>query len=404
MPYISQLLNNTVTDSSDNVVGRLDDVLISLKEGFFAPLEFLAVLTYEKKILYVPYEYVENFTSKEISLKSSFSKISFENLPDNRHFIPLKKEVLDRQIVDITGTRLVRVNDLRIGDFKSRMCVLAIDASFKGFLRRMDFSDNIFTRWIKPSLIDWRQAQLLDSGPLKLKTLSEEMRRLHPADLANIVEELDVKQGSTLLTSLGDSQAAKVLEEVEPHLQNLLVKYLGPEKAGKILSQMSSDEVVDLIKTFSSEDAGRFLSKVSGNKVQRVQKLLKYANNTAGGLMTPDFVSARPDWKVEQVVEEVKKASPGLRSLVYVYVTSEDGKFHGVVSLRRILLAKPDDIVKNLSKSVNTGSLKATDKLKKIIKLMTRYNLNAAAVLDKNKKLLGVVTIDDVLRQLFPHA
>lgn len=404
MPYISQLLNNKVTDNSDAVVGRLDDVLISIKEGSFAPLEFLAVLTYERKILYVPYEFVENFTSSEISLKVSFAKIAYEKLPDNRQFIPLKKEVLDRQIVDITGTRLVRVNDLRIGDFKSRMCVLAIDASFKGFLRRMDLSNNFLVRWIKPSLIDWRQAQLLDSGPLKLKTLSEEMRRLHPADLANIVEELDVKQGSSLLASLGDSQAAKVLEEVEPHLQNLLVKYLGPEKAGKILSQMSSDEVVDLIKTFSSEEAGRYLSKVSRNKAQRVQRLLKYPNNTAGGLMTPDFVSVRPDWTVKETIEEIKKASSAFRSLVYVYVTKEDGKFYGVVSLRRILLAEPDELVKNLSKSVSAGSLKATDKLKKIIKLMTRYNLNAAAVLDKNKKLLGVVTIDDVLRQLFPHA
>jgi sporulation protein YlmC with PRC-barrel domain/predicted transcriptional regulator len=403
MPYISQLLNNKVTDSTDKNVGKLTDVLISEKSENFAPLEFLEISANGQGTKFVPYEFVENFTSSEISLKNSFSKISVDSLP-NKRFVRLKKDVLDRQIVDIAGTRVVRVNDLRIGFSGGKMCVLGIDSSFKGFLRRMNLADNFVANFFKSKLIDWRQAASLEGGPLQIKAASEEMKRLHPADLANIVEELDLKQGSSLLASLDEKSAAKVLEEVEPNLQNLLVKYLGTEKAGKILSQMSSDEVVDLIKTFSEPEGAKLLSKLGVGKAQRVQGLLEYGDNTAGGLMTPDFVSVRPEWTIAEVVAEIAKVSSSLRSLVYVYVTGANGKFYGVVSLRRILLASPTETISKLSKSVNAGTLRPNDKMQKIIKLMTRYNLNAAAVVDKNKKLLGVVTIDDVMRQLFPKA
>ncbi len=403
MPYISQLLDNKVTDITDLGVGRLTDVLISSKGESFAPLEFLEITLSQKQTKFVPYEFVENFTSSEISLKNSFSKIALDSLP-KKNFIRLKKDVLDRQIVDIAGTRVVRVNDLRIGFSGGKMCVLGIDASFKGFLRRMGVGDNFFTHFLKPKLIDWRQAVSLDSGPLQIKAASEEMSRLHPADLANIVEELDIKQGSSLLASLDEKSAAKVLEEVEPNLQNLLVKYLGTEKAGKILSQMSSDEVVDLIKTFSEPEGAKLLSKLGVGKAQRVQGLLEYGDNTAGGLMTPDFVSVRPQWTVAETIAEIARVSVNFRSLGYVYVTDINGKFYGVVSLRRILLASPTELISKLSKSVSAGSLRPNDKMQKIIKLMTRYNLSAAAVVDKSKKLLGVVTIDDVMRQLFPNA
>ncbi len=404
MPYISELLNNTITDSSDDSVGKLQDILISPKADSFAPLEFLVVKSKEG-IKFIPYEYVANFNSSEISLKNLFNKASQDSLPKGQ-FVYLKKEVLDKQIVDVAGTRVVRVNDLRIGNFENKVCVLGIDSSFKGLLRRLGLAGSFLGKPFTVSLIDWRQATLVDSKKgLELNTAAGDLRHLHPADLANIVEELDVKYGSSLLAALDSREAAKVLEEVNPALQTILIKYLGPESAGKIMSQMSSDELADLVKTFSSEESGEFLSQVAGLKAQSVRRLLAYPDNTAGGLMTVDYVSCPPDTTVKQATEMIKKLSEGFRSIMYIYVVDSQGNFYGVVSLRRIVIASPNTSMGQLAKRFSKASaLKTGDKIEKIMQLMTKYNLYSAAVLDKDKKLVGVVTIDDIMRQLFPTA
>jgi CBS domain-containing protein len=404
MPYISHLLNNKVTDSSDHTVGYLKDVLISAQKDTFAPLKFLVINIPGKMIKFVAYEFVQNFDKGEILLKNLFSKIALDKLP-NEQFIYLKKDILDKQIVDLEGTRVVRVNDLRIGYFDRKMSVLAIDSSVRGLFRRLGWDNRFVNGLFKSSLIDWRQAQLLDNGPLQLNTSTKDLSQLHPADLANIVEELDVKQGSNILESLTDTQAAKVLEEVDPNLQNILVKYLGPERSAKILSQMSSDEFVDLIKSFSTAESRAILAKIKGSKVKNLEKLMSYPDNTAGGLMTLDYVTVRPEWTVLEAVEQIKKWSPNFRSIVFVYVTDTDGSFHGVVSLRRILVAENYKTMAELAKSFRSpAALRPSDKIPKIIRLMTRYNLFTAAVVDKEKKLLGIVTIDDVMRQLYPNA
>ncbi len=406
MPYISELLNNKVYDSSDSIAGKLEDILISSKNGSFSPLEYLVVKTIPgREIKFVPYSAVENFTSSEISLKNLFGSIALDRLPD-QPFIYLKKDVLDQQIVDVGGTRVVRVNDLRIGNFDNRTCVLAIDPSFRGLLRRLGLGSSFISSLFKVNLIDWRQAQLFErQGTVQLNTMVEHLAHLHPADLANILEDLDVKHGSRLLESLEEKEAAKVLEEVDPTWQNILVKYLGPEKAGTILNHMSTDEIVDLAKTFTNEESRKFLSQVQGGKAADIAKLAEYPDNTAGGLMTVEYVSARPDWTVSQTIEEVKRQSSDFRSIVYIYVTDDQHKFVGVVSLRRLIAAPPTDVIKNMAKRLTAASvLKPEDKMQKIIRLMTRYNLYTAAVLDEDKRLVGIVTIDDVMRQLFPAA
>lgn len=406
MPYISELLNNTVTDSSDAKVGKLEDILIIPKDGAFAPLEFLVIKTLSKEIRFVPYDFVANFNSSQITLKNLFNKIALTEVTAGHQYVYLKKDVLDRQIVDVVGTRVVRVDDLRIGVLENKMAVLGIDRSFRGILRRLGLDGFIFDRLFPVKLIDWRQAKFLEgSGPLKLNTAVEALAQLHPADLANIVEDLDVKSGSHLLASLDSVEAARVLEEVDPELQTILVQHLGPERAAKILTQMSSDEFADLVKTFSDPEAREFLSKVSGNRAQSIKKLLAYPDNTAGGLMTLDFFSARPDWTREQTIEEIRKVSTSIRSIVHIYVTDEDGRFRGAVSMRRLMLANKDEQMKKLAKDFPLHStLKPHDKISKVISLMTKYNLYIAAVVEKDKRLVGVVTIDDVMRLLAPSA
>lgn len=407
MPYISELLDNTVYDSSDIRVGKLQDILILRpQEGQFEPLEFLAIReNFGSRESFVPFSQVANFTGSQITLKGQFSKMAQAGRPPGG-YIGLKKDVLDRQVVDISGTRVVRVNDLRIGVVNEKMCVLAIDSSFRGLLRRIGLGGDVWDKFAKVNLIDWRQAQLIDgASDVHVSEVAENLGHLHPADIANIVEDLDIKQGSKLLASLDDKEAAKVFEELDPQLQNIFVNYLGSEKVSRILSHLPTDEFVDLVKTFSTEEARQILSRIKNGRRGSVEKLLAYPDNTAGGLMSTEYVAARPDWTVGRVTEEIRNLSDSLRSIIYVYVTEEDGKFRGVVSLRRLLIASPEESMGALAKPLAAyASLKPRDKMSKIIQLMTRYNLYTSVVLDKDKKLVGVVTIDDVMRQQYPAA
>ena len=402
MFYLSQILNSKVEDSADEMVGRLSDLLIKPKAGEYSPLVY-AVIKSRNKHFFIPYNQIEVLSPSEVSLKVLKSKIEETGINEN-DFTFLKRDVLDQQIVDIKGARVVRVNDLKLGIFEEKMSVIGIDVSSKGLFRRLGVASLDFLDLLKVNLIDWRNAQPV-KGTLKLDTLSKDLKKLHAADLANIIEDLNVSHGSRLVRSLDIKEAAKVIEEMDPSLQKILISHLGPEKATKIIEKMSSDEIVDLLQLLPAAQANQYLKRLQGGRLKKVQGLLEYEDDTAGGLMTTDFVVAEPDWSVERAVEEIRSASPGLRSILFIYVVDENGKFLGPASLRNLLLADKNKKMRDLLKPVDTlVTLKPENDMKEMVEIMTKYDLYTVAVLDNNGKLLGVVAIDDVMRQIAPEA
>jgi len=406
MLYLSHIIGTKILDSADHVVGLLQDLVISPKTGEYAPVRFLVVKPVKgRKDVFIPYEYVDDFSKEEVSLKTLFKKVEVEKQVSERSVF-LDRDVLDQQIVDVSGIRVVRVNDLRMGKVNGKMCVLGIDISTRGLLRRMGIEWMDVFNWFKVNMIDWRKAQPI-RRELKLSMSSNDLDRLHPADLANIIEDLNIQHGGNLVESLDAKDAAKVLEEVEPKLQKILVKYLGPDKASDILSQMSIDEVVDLMKGLPREEAKVFLSHLRGSKMKNVEKLLLYPDDTAGGLMTLDFMKVEPDMTVKQVLEEIKKHSSKYRSVLYVYIVDDDDKFKGVVSLRSLIVAESSKKMSDLTDENDfhrSSTLKPDDDVDEIMEVMTKYDLFTAAVLDEHGKLLGIVSIDDVMRHLVPNA
>ncbi len=405
MPYFSHLLNSLVRDSADNIVGRLEDMVITPQVGEYNPVDFILLKTKKnKKLAYLPYEYVENLGSMTISLKNIFANIPVTTAAP-KESVRLKRDILDQQIVDMKGARVVRVNDLRLGDFEGQMCVLGIDISTRGLLRRLGLESLDVFDVFKVNLIDWRQSQPV-KGFLRLNIVSKDLNKLHPADLAHIIEDLSVKQGSSLVTALDTKRAAQVFEEIKPTVQKILVKYLGAERVSEILTQMSPDEMVDLVKVLAKDEAGFVLERLKNSAAgEKVGKLMNYPGDTAGGLMSLDYLTARPNWTVADTIAEIKRASPGMRSILYIYVTSEDNTFHGAVSLRTLLIGSPHKKLRELIKQPAPGStLKPYQPVKEIINTMTKYNLYMAAVLSRSRKLIGVVAIDDVMNHLLPNA
>jgi CBS domain-containing protein/sporulation protein YlmC with PRC-barrel domain len=403
MIYLSEILNKAVKDSSEMVIGQLKDVLIKPQSGSYAPLSFLYVFNSKtKEEFYIPVDYIANFGKRWISLKRI--KHSVPSIKPVETYTWLAKEILDEQIVDTKGARVVRVNDLKLGPFESKMCILGIDISFKGILRRLELDWLDLFNVLKINLIDWREAQLVE-GAVKLNIVSDELRSLHPADLANIVEDLTLKQASSLVDSLSPGAAAAVVEEMDPGVQTMIMHYLGPEKAADIVDKMSVDETVDLLKSLPEEEAKKFMEHLHEAKSQKVENLFKYKEDTAGGIMTTDYVEANPEWDVARLIEEIKSLSPNMHSILYAYVVDKDDRLLGAISLRSVIVSDHHHIVKDIMKQLPESSVLNIDqKVNDIIRVMTKYNLYSAAVLDENKKMAGVVTLDDVMRFVAPNA
>jgi len=403
MIYLSHLIKSVVEDSSDREVGELRDILVKQDaEGYpYADL----ILIKDKKhknLVAIPFRHVENLSRGEISLNKIYSKI--EPVDVTKNHIYLMRDILDNQIIDVNGIRVVRVNDVKLAMIDSELSVVGLDISFKGILRRLGLAWLDYFNFFKVNLINWRDAQHVH-GALQLNTISDKLNRLHPADLANIVESLNLKQGSKLLSTLDTKNSAKILEEVSPSLQKTLVGMLDKNQALKIVEKMSIDELADLIQSMPYQKAKQFLSDLNSDKLEKIEELLLYPEDTAGGLMTNEFVTAQPNWTKEDAIRKIKEVSKKYRTISYIYVIDGNGKFLGPISMRSLVIADKNIKLKKLLKPVKSlVTLKPENSLQEVVNVMTKYDLFTATVVNKKGRLLGIVTLDDVMRCLAPTA
>ena len=417
MLFFSNILGAEVRDQADRSVGKVHDAVIKLTETEYPSVIGVVVIgkftesrvskdgtrhDFVKSKKFVNAANIENFGKNYLTLKKSFLESAGE-VPQDKEFIFLRDTVLDRQIVDLAGVRVVRVNDLQFGIIKSAMCLVALDIGKLGLLRRLGLNGLNLFNFLQPELLEWKNVRLL-GDKLQLSMGAKELVKLHPADIANIIEKLNLNQGSELLQSLDKKTAARVLEELEPELQRILVESLGPERAASVMQKMSIDELVDLIQMLPDRKSKEIMENLPSDSTQKVKNILEYDEDTAGGLMTTEYVSVLPTATVKEVVEQIKKTYLLHRGSYLVYIIDEQGGFKGDVSLRRLLISEPDQTMRDLMDKEKKSTATVGQNILEVASLMTKYNLTSIAVLGKEKKLLGVITVDDVMRHFVPHA
>jgi len=404
MFYFSSIINTPVHDKDNELIGRLRDIAIESNKGRrYPPLVGILVKKYKSnEEIFISADKIAAWSSDSVVLRVSKEEVVWPEPSESLIF--LGKSVLDRQIVDLSGVRVVRVNDLQFGQVHSVMSLLAIDVSSSGLLRRIGFRQSMLG-FLKPNLLEWHSVHII-GDKLQLATGRDELVRLHPADIANLVEKMNVKQGSQFLRSLDQATAAKVMEEVSPHIQKMMVRHLGAERASVILEKMSMDELVDLIQLLPSVESREIIEKLPAQKdVNRVKKILEYDEDTAGGLMTTEFISAHLETQVSEVIEKIRRDSHQHRSIHFVYVADDKKKYLGVASLRRLIVADPKQKIKEIMKRTKrTPVVNEEQSVREIANIITKYNLLSVAVVDKSGRLLGVVTVDDIMRHLVPNA
>lgn len=405
MLFFSDLLNAEVRNQADEKVGKLLDIVIKAEpEKDYPPIAGIFIETKKGENKFINFSHIESFGKGKITLNNGL-QAEDNVIPSDKYSIFLKQTILDKQIVDLSGVRVVRVNDLQFGAVQNVMSLIAIDIGPLGLMRRLGLVGLNFLNYLKPQLIEWKNVRMVGEK-LQLLTGIKDLVKLHPADIANIIEKLNLNQGSQVLQALDQKTAARVLEEIEPDIQKVLVESLGPERAASVMQKMSVDELVDLIQMLPSNKSGEIMKKLPvDSKTQKIKSILEYDEDTAGGLMSTEYVTAGPGTTVGEVVDEIRKTFHNYRSIYFVYVIDSGGKFLGVVSLRRLLISEKHVMLSNLLKEIRRlPSAKAGQSITEVATLMTKYNLFSVAVLGSDKKLLGVITVDDVMRHFMPHA
>lgn len=402
MIFFSQLIKVPIIDSKQMTIGRLQDVVVKTNGGEY-PKVYGILFKDGKHLSFIPYQCIETLSRGEITLsKSNCWTIDYE--PDNDEFL-LFRDVLDQQIFDVKGIRVVRVNDLELVKLEDRFSVVGIDVSNKALFRRLGLAHfPIFNR-MESKFIDWHNVSLVKGpvGSLQLKTTHQKLQKLHPADIANLIENLTLPESTKLVQSFDKETAAEVLGEVDPKYKDTLLEHINPKSLATIMEEMPTDEAVDVLKDLSEHKRIQVFRRLGVRKAKTLHKLSGYSDDIAGGLMTSEFMSVHKDSTVGQAIRGIRKNSEHLRSLYHVFVVDDDKHLLGIVSIRTLFLSSPKQkIVDLMSKVVKT--LRIHTKFEDIARFMTKYDLLSMAVVDKKKIIRGIVTVDDILRMLIPDA
>lgn len=405
--YVSEVYKRPVLDQTGEVVGRLRDIVVSMGDPY--PAVSALVVASARNIYVIPWNSVNLFNRRVISVN-----IVRQNLVPSRPSpsdIMIFRDMLDKQIVDINGAKLVRVNDLKLADVKGSLCLVAADIGLRGILRRLgieahgDRLFSLFRRGLPYKLIGWHYLQAIEPkvARLTLTVSRHKVAQMHPADLAEIISEVSSKERAALFGSLDVETAAEALHELEPSVQADIIDDMTRERASDILEQMPPDEAADVLGDLPKDKADELIKLMEKEEAEEVQELLEHEENTAGGLMTTEYLAFPPDITVEDAIRELRLEAPNVETIYYLYIVDDRERPLGVLSLKNLILARTQDMLKDIMKApVKTLPLDADRD--DVAEFISKYNLLAAPVVDESNILRGIVTVDDVLDYLMPPA
>ena len=399
--FLSSMLDKPVRDRSGRRLGRLKDLAVRCTERF-PPVSKILVRTARHEERVLPWDEVRNVSSEAITLESEKDDLGPGALAENECW--LAQSVLDRQIVDLRGRRLVRVNDLQLAYLGGVVRLVAVDAGSRGLLRRLGLEPvaiaiaRLFGRQIGDRLLSWEHVTTTQpvSGPLQLAFGREALAQLRPADLADIASRLGASDRATLFRSLDEETAAETLQELSPRMQVAVLNSMDDERASDILEEMVPDDAADLLADLPEERADELLELMEADEAAEVKQLLAYPEDSAGGVMTTEFVALPQNLMADEAISRLRQEAPDAETAYYVYVTDEAGRLVGVLSLRHLIVAQPDTPLSGLMVR-DVISLRADADRDEIAPVIAKYNLLALPVIDERGVLLGIVTVDDAI-------
>ncbi|MDO9631921.1 MAG: CBS domain-containing protein [Humidesulfovibrio sp.] len=405
--FLSAVLDRPVISLSGQEIGRLWDVAMSPGE----PLPLVKHLLVRKagSIRRVPWADIALFNPVVVSLKGELQGAG--DVPELEDEVLMRRDILDKQIVDVDGARVVRVNDLKLKPMLDDLCLAAVDVGFRGVLRRLgylkawDLMGGMLHRPLARKEIDWLFVQPLGANlsRLTLTVTRDKLSDLHPADLAHIIAQLPHQNVSAVLNSLDMDVAGEALGEMEPEDSSRVLSQLENAHAADVLEEMPPDEAADLLAEYSDEKAQELLSYMDPEDAEKVQELLEHEDDSAGGLMNNEYLFVMPDATVDDAMAQVRLLAAEVDNIYYVSVVDEGEQLHGVLSLKRLLLTAGETPVAEVM-SRNPKSVHVDSSLDEVFELVVQYKLAALPVLEEDGKMAGIVSADDIMEHFLPFA
>ncbi len=403
--FLSEIIKKPVFDPKGEIIGRVKDVIVV--KGSPLP-EISAVIVQRKGQTYVIKWAAINIFNKRI-ISSFLYADALEPYSYEEDDLLAVRDILDKQIVDANGAKVVRVNDIKLEGYNGSAVLIAVDVGMRGILRRLGAENSseevlkFFKTQLPYNLISWNYLQPLSTElkAIGLTVPRQMLSELHPADLAELISQVSRDEGANLFKDLDLETAADALSELMPERQAEIINSIGTEKAADILEEMQPDEAADVLSDLPTERAKEILEAIDREEAEDIQELLSHEEDTAGGLMTNIFIAYPPTITVAEAIERFKKDAKEIESVYYIYTIDENEKLLGVTSLRDLILADPQSPLSEVMETKLKSVTPETDDMV-VAEIISKYNLVALPVVDEEGVLLGIVSVDDAIDMILP--
>ncbi len=407
---LTELLGATVYDPS-GAAGRVREVTLAPQEDRSRIASFIVKTKAGNRVL--PFASVAAING---GIRSATTSGDWPSVNGTEGLFLLERDLLDQQVIDVNGRKVVRVNDVDLewdaqrdaGSPHPVLRVLSVDVGARGAVRRLlrgvapRTALNALLAKIPPRNIPWKFVDVIETDParrVKLKISHDGLAKLHPADIADIIEDLAPDERQAVFQTLDQETAAEALEEVEPKVQKAIVESLDSERAAEIVEEMDPDAAADLLGDLSEDRTEQILVQMEPEAQQEVVELLEHREETAAGRMTTEFLALPMGATVQNAIDSLREFEGGVEAVSTIYLVDSHGTLVGAVPLARIVLASPTAPMLSLHQEPLVRTHEGVEEAE-VAELFDKYNLQTLPVVDEHNKLTGVITSDDVISML----
>jgi CBS domain-containing protein len=417
--YLSEFIHLPIVRVSDNKrIGKLIDLAATTSQVYPRVTGLMVRTRRTKPPIYISWSNVKRMVFKEHIAVEDIVTDSEQQGKAAENEILICKTFLDKQIISTSGYKIVRVNDLQLliedkAKESTNLWVVHIDIGTKGILRRLGFLRpvNAAFRWvtdrdIKDEFVSWKYVQPTATtsvyASVQLKTDASKLSEIHPADLADILEDLGTDERITLIESLDYFTAAQTMQEMQFKNRLQIVESIEPAKLAPIINEMQMDEAVDLLDACDAQKRHAVYALLSENKVIELKELSKLSAYSVGSIMNTDYIITKPTETAGVVLKRIIEECEKSEMYRYAYVTDHEERLKGVVSLRSLLLSEPDTLIADLM-AEQAVTVQIDTRIRNVAKLFFKYNFEAIPVVDDDNKLQGLVSYRDAVASIYPE-
>ena len=403
MLYLSQIIGRPIFDARNEKIASINDILVKYGSEEYPPVIGL-VARFRRRNFFIPRRNIS--TIGPHGAKMSSAKLDLTPFERRQGEVLLGKDVLDNQLIDVDGKRVVRVNDVQLIDVGDFWRVTGADVSLQGFVRRL-MPKGFYGSDRPVEVLDWADVGYLATDTatvtVQLKSSKDKLSRLHPVEIAQLAETLSPIHRTEVVESLDDEIAADTLEEMSTEAQARILEDMDEERAADILEEMSPDDAVDVLGELSDEKAEELFNLMEDDEKADVAELMHFDHDTAGGLMTTEFVVFPKALTVGETIARLREMAETPNMIYYLYVVEEEGswKLRGLISLRSLILADPTRTLADAMRS-EFRFAHPSDSAEDVAQTISEYNLLALPVVDEEGDIAGIVTVDDAMEILLP--